>query len=76
MPPKAGFRTFAAMDLAEALDALPESYAVALRLDAAGADSAVIAAGLGVEEVSVIPLLEVARQKLAYVLASDAEERL
>jgi DNA-directed RNA polymerase specialized sigma24 family protein len=71
MPQGDGTRTFTAMELAEALDALPEAHAVALRLEAAGVDPAVIAAGLGIDEVSVHPLLEVAREKLTRLLATD-----
>jgi DNA-directed RNA polymerase specialized sigma24 family protein len=75
MPPGEGTRTFTAMELADALDALPEAHAVALRLDAAGVDPAMIAVGLGVDEVSVQPLLEVAREKLARLLATDERDK-
>lgn len=47
------------------LEQLPENYALALRLQSAGADHAVIAARLGIATESVGPLLEVAAAKLA-----------
>jgi DNA-directed RNA polymerase specialized sigma24 family protein len=45
--------------------ALPETYAVALRLSAEGLDDAAIARVLEIEAESVAPLLTLARSKLA-----------
>ena len=56
------------MDLASALDELPEVHAAALRLHRAGTDAAGIAAALGIEVEAVAPLLRVAEAKLASLL--------
>jgi DNA-directed RNA polymerase specialized sigma24 family protein len=53
------------MTLDQAFDELPLSYAVALRLNAAGADDALIATALGIAPESVQPLLAIARRKLS-----------
>ena len=57
------------MDLASALDELPEVHAAALRLHRAGTGAAGIAAALGIEVEAVAPLLRVAEAKLASLLA-------
>ncbi len=46
------------------LDELPESYAVALRLVAAGAEPELIATALGIEAAAVETLLDIARAKV------------
>jgi DNA-directed RNA polymerase specialized sigma24 family protein len=56
------------MDLAAALDELPEVHAAAIRLHRAGMDTAGIAAELGIEVEAVAPLLRVAEAKLAALL--------
>jgi DNA-directed RNA polymerase specialized sigma24 family protein len=58
------------MDLASALDELPEVHATALRLHRAGTDAGGIAAALGIEVEAVAPLLRVAEAKLASLLAA------
>lgn len=58
------------MDLASALNELPEVHAAALRLHRAGTDAAGIAAALGIEVEAVAPLLRVAEAKLASLLAA------
>jgi DNA-directed RNA polymerase specialized sigma24 family protein len=58
------------MDLAVALDELPEVHAAALRLHRAGTDAAGIASELGIEVEAVAPLLRVAEAKLASLLAA------
>lgn len=60
------------MDLAAALDELPEVHAAAIRLHRAGTDAAGIAAELGIEPEAVAPLLRVAEAKLASLLAAPA----
>jgi DNA-directed RNA polymerase specialized sigma24 family protein len=60
------------MDLAAALNELPEVHANALRLHRAGTDAAGIAAALGIEVEAVTPLLRVAEAKLASLLAEPA----
>ena len=45
--------------------ALPLPYAIALRLREAGADRALIAHALGIEDEAVPTLLDVAQRKLA-----------
>ncbi|HEY3556553.1 MAG TPA: hypothetical protein VGL05_03800 [Kribbella sp.] len=52
---------------ARAIDRLPTSYAVALRLRDAGAVDDVIASALGIEVVSVPALLALAEAKLAAI---------
>jgi DNA-directed RNA polymerase specialized sigma24 family protein len=56
------------MDRTAALDELPESYAVALRLHSAGHDNTAIATALGIELESVEPLLRLANAKLERLL--------
>jgi DNA-directed RNA polymerase specialized sigma24 family protein len=56
------------VDRAAALDELPESHAVALRLRDAGHDSTAIATALGIEIASVEPLLWLAEAKLERLL--------
>ena len=58
------------MDLASALDELPEVHAAALRLHRAGTGAAGIAAALGIEVEAVAPLLRVAEAKLASLLTA------
>jgi DNA-directed RNA polymerase specialized sigma24 family protein len=54
-----------------ALDELPESYAVALRLRDAGHDNNAIATGLGIEPESVEPLLRLANAKLELLMREN-----
>jgi DNA-directed RNA polymerase specialized sigma24 family protein len=64
------------MDLATAMNELPEVHAQALRLHQAGADAAEIAQVLGIEREAVGPLLKVAQAKLASLLeAPDSPGR-
>jgi DNA-directed RNA polymerase specialized sigma24 family protein len=56
------------MDLAAALDELPEVHAAAIRMHRAGMDAAAIAAALHIEREAVAPLLRVAQAKLAVLL--------
>ena len=51
----------------EGLGALPETYALALRLRAEGLDDDAIARVLEIEAESVAPLLALARSKLAHL---------
>ena len=53
------------MDRSEALQALPDTYATALRLRDEGAEAAGVARALGVEPEAVGPLLTLADAKLA-----------
>ncbi len=62
------------MDLAAALDELPEAHAAVIRLHRAGMDPAGIAAELGIEVEAVPPLLRVAQAKLASLLAAPGPE--
>jgi hypothetical protein len=57
------------VDREAALDELPESYAVALRLSDAGHDNTAIA--LGIELESVEPLLRLANAKLERLLRGN-----
>lgn len=58
------------MDLAAAMNELPEVHAKALRLHRAGTDTPGIAAELHIEVQAVAPLLRVAKAKLASLLAA------
>ncbi|MGH3784038.1 MAG: hypothetical protein ACRDRO_26335 [Pseudonocardiaceae bacterium] len=58
------------MDLASALEELPEVHASVLRLHHAGTDAAGIAAELGIEVEAAAPLLRVAEAKLARLLTA------
>ena len=58
------------MDLAAAMNELPEVYAKALRLDRDGTDAAGIAAELCIDIRAVASLLRVANAKLASLLAA------
>jgi DNA-directed RNA polymerase specialized sigma24 family protein len=58
------------MDLAAAMNELPEVHAAALRMHRAGTDEAEIAEKLGIEVEAVAPLLRVAKAKLASLLAA------
>jgi DNA-directed RNA polymerase specialized sigma24 family protein len=58
------------MDLASALDELPEVHAAVLRLHHAGTDAAGIAAELGIDIDAVGPLLRVAEAKLTRLLTA------
>jgi hypothetical protein len=62
------------VDRDEALALLPWAHARALRLDALGADAALIADCLGIEPESVQPLLEVAAAKLARAQEIDLRD--
>lgn len=55
------------MDDDGALALLPRAYSLALRLEGAGADPALIADCLSIEVEAVEPLLLVAHQKLAAI---------
>lgn len=59
------------VDPVAALDALPEPYARALTLDAAGLGSDAIAERLDLPLDAMATLLEVGRLKLAALLAAD-----
>jgi DNA-directed RNA polymerase specialized sigma24 family protein len=59
------------VDRTAALDELPESYAVALRLRDAGHDNTAIATALGTEPESVEPLLRLANAKLVLLLQEN-----
>jgi DNA-directed RNA polymerase specialized sigma24 family protein len=59
------------VDRTAALDELPESYAVALRLSDAGHDSTVVATALGIELESVEPMLRLANAKLERLLQEN-----
>jgi DNA-directed RNA polymerase specialized sigma24 family protein len=59
------------VDLKAALDELPESYAVALRLRDAGHDNTAIATALAIEIESVEPLLRLADAKLELLLQEN-----
>ena len=61
----------ARVDPVAALDALPEPYARALTLDAAGLGSDAIAEQLDLPLDAVASLIEVGRLKLAALLAAD-----
>jgi len=61
-----------AMDRAEQLRRLPLAHAVAVRLNEAGADEALIAAALGIEIEGVAPLLVLANAKAARIARSAA----
>jgi DNA-directed RNA polymerase specialized sigma24 family protein len=56
------------------LGALPETYALALRLQAEGLDDDAIARVLLIEAESVAPLLTLARSKLANLEHHDDDE--
>ena len=58
------------MDLATAMDELPEVHAKILRLHRAGTSAAEIAQALCIEPEAVGPLLRVAKAKLASLLAA------
>ncbi len=58
-------------DLLTALELLPETYGVALRLRVGGASEAEIADHLGLEPMAVEPLLSVADSKLRALLLAD-----
>lgn len=63
------------MDVDERLAALPRPYSLALRLEAAGVDAALIADCLGVEPEGVGPLLRMAHEKLDALSAPGEEEK-
>ena len=63
------------VDRDRALAELPFAHAVALRLQAAGADQQTIADALGIDPAGVPTLLQVARAKLAAELARDPGSR-
>ena len=58
-------------DLLTALEMLPETYGVALRLRVGGASAAEIAEQLGLDATAVEPLLSVADSKLRALLNSE-----
>jgi DNA-directed RNA polymerase specialized sigma24 family protein len=58
------------MDLAAAMNELPEVHAAALRMHHAGTGEDEIAETLGIEPEAVAPLLQVAEAKLASLLAA------
>lgn len=59
------------MDVVEALAALPETYAVALRLHLAGANAEAIGAQVHADPVSVPHLLGIAHAKLLVLLLEE-----
>lgn len=61
----------AAVDVDEALAALPAPYALALGLDADGEDIDAIAAALGLDAATVPALLEIGRRKLDSLVRGD-----
>ena len=61
-----------AVDRDQALAELPVAYATALRLEAAGAERALIAQALGIDVEGVRPLLALAEAKLDRLLDGDA----
>jgi hypothetical protein len=63
------------MDTDPRLAALPRVYGLALRLEAVGADKALIADCLDIEVEGVGSLLLVAREKLASVIEPGKEEK-
>ncbi len=65
----------ARMDRTAALSELPEPYAQALILEAAGHDEAAIAARIDVPVDAIATLLEVGRVKLSALLTADTDER-
>jgi hypothetical protein len=58
------------MDLAAAMNELPEVHAKALRLHCAGIDDAGIGAELCIDHRAVAPLLRLAKAKLTSLLAA------
>jgi hypothetical protein len=63
------------MDLAKALDELPEAHAAGIRMHRAGMDAAAIATVLHIEKEAVAPLLQVAEAKLAVLLKAPDPSR-
>jgi DNA-directed RNA polymerase specialized sigma24 family protein len=61
------------VDRAEALDALPHTYAIALRLRDEGIETDAMARVLDVEPESVGPLLTLAEAKLAGLMGRSDE---
>jgi hypothetical protein len=59
----------------DALDLIPEVYAQALRLEAAGLTPEGIAARLGIEPGALGTLLEIARAKLVHAQAARHEPK-
>jgi hypothetical protein len=59
------------MDRAEALQALPDTYAIALRLRDEGVEPDAVARVLDVEPEAVGPLLSLAEAKLAGLMAAE-----
>ena len=62
------------MDADAGLAALPRAYALALRLEATGADKALIADCLEIEVEGVSALLLMAHEKLASITDSHKQE--
>lgn len=60
------------MDLQAALDRLPQSYSIALRMRETDTDDA-IAERLGIAPEAIAPLIRVAEAKLRRLLDSDEE---
>jgi hypothetical protein len=69
-----GVLTIADVDREQALQWLPEQYALALRLRDAGASSTVIAAALEVDDDAADTVLVLAESKLHELLIRPAEE--
>lgn len=65
----------APMDADEVLAVLPRAYALALRLEAIGADKALIADCLDIEVEGVGALLRMAHDKLASVTKTGKQEK-
>jgi hypothetical protein len=60
------------VDRAEALQALPDTYAIALRLRDEGVEPDAVARVLDVEPEAVGPMLELAEAKLAGLIDQNA----
>ena len=60
------------MDRAQALKALPDTYAIALRMREEGLDPDAVARVLGVEREAVGPLLTLAEAKLAGLMETQS----
>jgi hypothetical protein len=57
-----------------ALEQLPRSYRIGLRLRALGADDGLIADCLGIDPDSIVTLLEIGARKLEYIERSEPSE--
>ena len=62
-------------DRAEAIGMLPPPYAIALRLRDLGVPDHVVAEALGVDPLSLPPLLDLAEAKLASIMRSRERDK-